>query len=70
MDSANASIRARVSQIRLTSCGSSVGTPYSIEPRLGDFSNQQNWDIHDYVIYAAGQYGLRIILPLVENYDL
>lgn len=27
-------------------------------------------DIHDYVIYAAGQYGLRVILPLTDDYDL
>jgi hypothetical protein len=27
------------------------------------------WEIHDYVIYAAGQYGLRVILPLTDNYD-
>lgn len=27
------------------------------------------WDVYDYVIYAAGQYGLRVILPLTDDYD-
>lgn len=52
--------------IRALSCGISVGNQYSIEPTLGQFGN---WDIHDYVIYAAGQYGLRVIMTLVDNYD-
>jgi mannan endo-1,4-beta-mannosidase len=26
------------------------------------------WDVRDYAIYAAGKYGLRIILPLVDNF--
>lgn len=32
------------------------------DPTLGENS-------HDYVIYAAGQYGLRVIMPLTDNYD-
>lgn len=30
-------------------------------------SPSSQWDIRDYVIYAAGQYGLRIVLPLTDN---
>ncbi|GAA5831587.1 hypothetical protein JCM5353_000415, partial [Sporobolomyces roseus] len=26
------------------------------------------WDVRDYAIYAAGKYGLRIIIPFVDNY--
>nr|AIC85594.1 psychrophilic beta-mannanase [Glaciozyma antarctica] len=53
--------------VRAISCGTSVGTPYSIQPTLNTFAAQ--WDTMDYVIYAAGQYGLRLILPLTDNYD-
>jgi mannan endo-1,4-beta-mannosidase len=52
--------------VRLTSCGTSVGSSYSVEPSLGQFTN---WDIRDYVIYAAGKYGLRVILPMTDDYD-
>jgi len=52
--------------VRLTSCGVSVGGANSIEPTLGNYGN---WDTHDYVIWAAGQYGLRVILPLTDNYS-
>jgi hypothetical protein len=41
---------------------------FSRELSLTRFSTQ--WDIYDYVIYAAGQYGLRVILPLTDDYDL
>jgi len=52
--------------VRLGSCGTSVGYQYALEPSLGSYGN---WDIHDYVIYAAGQYGLRVILPLTDDYN-
>lgn len=58
--------------IRLHSCGISTGTylgknPYNLNPALFKY-NEAAWDIRDYVIYAAGQYGLRIVLPLTDNY--
>jgi mannan endo-1,4-beta-mannosidase len=52
--------------IRIISCGTSVGTPYSIESSLNKFGN---WDSSDYVIFAAREYGLRVVLPLTDNYD-
>ncbi|KAJ8291639.1 Mannan endo-1,4-beta-mannosidase 1 [Rhodotorula toruloides] len=59
-------------QIRALSCGISTGTaggtnPYSLEPTRGTFNNAA-WDIRDYVLYAAKQYGLRVILTLTDNY--
>ncbi|CEQ42519.1 SPOSA6832_04338 [Sporobolomyces salmonicolor] len=33
------------------------------------YSIHQQWDIRDYVIYAAREYGLRIILTLTDNYN-
>ncbi|GAA5841643.1 hypothetical protein JCM9279_000714 [Rhodotorula babjevae] len=56
--------------IRAHSCGISVGpnTPYSLEPKLGVF-NSSAWDARDYAIFAAREYGLRLILPLTDNWD-
>lgn len=57
--------------VRLTSCGTSVGSSNSLQPSLNSVAAAGSavWDIHDYVIYAAGQYGLRVILPLTDDYD-
>lgn len=57
--------------IRIISCSTSVGNQYSIEPSYNSFSaaGSANWDTRDYVIYAAGQYGLRVILPLTDDYN-
>ncbi|GAA5897847.1 hypothetical protein JCM6882_005094 [Rhodosporidiobolus microsporus] len=56
--------------IRVHTCGISVGpnSPYNLEPSKGVFQ-QSLWDIRDYVLYAAREYGLRVILPLTDNYD-
>ncbi|GAA5919876.1 hypothetical protein JCM1841_002086 [Sporobolomyces salmonicolor] len=56
--------------IRALSCGISVGpnNPYNLEPSWNVF-NSSAWDIRDYVIYAAREYGLRIILTLTDNYN-
>ncbi|GAA5915850.1 hypothetical protein JCM6882_006821 [Rhodosporidiobolus microsporus] len=56
--------------IRIHTCGVSVGpnNAYNLEPSLGNFNNAL-WDIRDYVLYAAREYGLRVILPLTDNYD-
>ncbi|GAA5834472.1 hypothetical protein JCM11251_007017 [Rhodosporidiobolus azoricus] len=56
--------------IRVLSCGISVGpnNPYNLEPGYQVF-NQAAWDIRDYVLYAAREYGLRVIMTMVDNYD-
>ncbi|BGP27823.1 hypothetical protein JCM10295v2_006801 [Rhodotorula toruloides] len=40
--------------------------PYNLESSLNTF-NKAAWDIRDYVLYAAKQYGLRVILTLTDN---
>ncbi|SCV74634.1 BQ2448_7663 [Microbotryum intermedium] len=52
--------------VRLTTCGVSVGSRYLLEPTRGRF-DASAWDIHDYAIFAAGRYGLRVVLPLVDK---
>ncbi|GAA5985766.1 hypothetical protein JCM10908_007105 [Rhodotorula pacifica] len=58
--------------VRLSSCGISTGdydgkNPYNLEPQEGVF-NSPAWDIRDYVLFAAREYGLRVILPLTDNH--
>lgn len=43
--------------VRATSCGASTGNQFAIEPELNSFGN---WDVHDYVIFSAREYGLRV----------
>ncbi|GAA5988775.1 hypothetical protein JCM5350_002934 [Sporobolomyces pararoseus] len=64
-----AAVAMGATTIRAHSCGISVGpnNPYQLEPAWNKF-NDAAWDSRDYAIYAAGQYGLRIILPLVDNF--
>ncbi|GAA6024642.1 hypothetical protein JCM10207_003909 [Rhodosporidiobolus poonsookiae] len=56
--------------IRAHTCGVTVGpnNAYNLEPANGVW-NDGLWDIRDYVLYAAREYGLRVILPLTDNYD-
>ncbi|GAA5868746.1 hypothetical protein JCM8547_005365 [Rhodosporidiobolus lusitaniae] len=56
--------------VRLHTCGVSVGPNnlYNWEQSLGNFSDAVA-QARDYAIYAAQQYGLRVILPLTDNYD-
>ncbi|GAA6037504.1 hypothetical protein JCM8097_008222 [Rhodosporidiobolus ruineniae] len=58
--------------IRVLSCGISVGTNvgnvYNFEPTYGTF-NDAAMDIRDYVLYAAREYGLRVIMTMTDNYD-
>ncbi|GAA5919240.1 hypothetical protein JCM6882_001106 [Rhodosporidiobolus microsporus] len=56
--------------IRAHTCGISVGpnSPYNLHPSPGVW-NESLWDIRDYVLFAAREYGLRVILPLTDNYD-
>ncbi|GAA5820735.1 hypothetical protein JCM10212_006727 [Sporobolomyces blumeae] len=64
-----AAVAMGANTIRAHSCGISVGpnNPYNLEPRWRVF-NDSAWDARDYAIYAAGRYGLRMILPLTDNY--
>ncbi|GAA6004326.1 hypothetical protein JCM10207_000670 [Rhodosporidiobolus poonsookiae] len=56
--------------IRALSCGISVGNnnPYNLEPSYQNY-NDAAWDIRDYVLYAAREYGLRVIMTMTDNYD-
>ncbi|GAA5906944.1 hypothetical protein JCM8208_003719 [Rhodotorula glutinis] len=59
--------------IRALTCGISVGTylgtnPYNLEP-TASVINEEAWDVRDYVLYAAREYGLRVIMTLTDNYN-
>lgn len=54
--------------IRSTTLGISIGTPLSLKPSLGIF-NPKAFEAIDFAIYAAKSYGLRLILPLTDQYD-
>jgi mannan endo-1,4-beta-mannosidase len=54
--------------IRSHTLGISVGNPLSLEPELGRF-NDEAFDTIDWSIYQARERGLRIIVPLIDNYD-
>lgn len=47
---------------------SSVGHPLSIEPRLGEFQEEAFRSL-DYAIELAGQLGIKLIFPLIDNWD-
>lgn len=59
-------------QVRLHSCAISSGifggyNLWTLKPSR--FAIQQRaWDIRDYVLFAAREYGLRVVLPLTDNY--
>ncbi|GJN89919.1 hypothetical protein Rhopal_002908-T1 [Rhodotorula paludigena] len=57
--------------IRSQSLGISVGTGLSLENALGVFKPDGDpaWDAIDFAIFAARRYGLRVILPLTDQYD-
>ncbi|GAA98564.1 glycoside hydrolase family 5 protein [Mixia osmundae IAM 14324] len=54
--------------IRALSLGISFGNSLSVEPTYGTI-NANAFKAIDYAIYAAGQYGLRVILTLNDDYD-
>ncbi|SCV72577.1 BQ2448_4114 [Microbotryum intermedium] len=64
-----AAVAMGANTIRLNSCGISTGFPQAVQPTLHTYGTDEQLDIHDYVIYAAGEYGLKVILPLTDNYD-
>jgi hypothetical protein len=54
--------------IRSQTLGVSVGNPLSVMPALGVY-NEQAFDTIDWAVFQARQHGLRIMAPLVDNYD-
>lgn len=53
--------------VRSHTLGFSTGCPKCIEPSLGNF-NEQALQKVDYAIKVAGDNGIRLILPLTDNY--
>ena len=51
----------------LCQCGVSVGNPLSFEPRLGVF-NATALRSADYAVATAAKLGIRLIVPLIDNY--
>ena len=45
----------------------STGNPLSLEPALGQF-NEDAFEVRDYVLKAAADRGMRLIIPLVDNW--
>jgi hypothetical protein len=54
--------------VRCQTCGISTGNPYSVEPSLGVF-NQTALRHIDYFIAEAQKYGIRLDIPLTDNYN-
>ncbi|MCJ1286912.1 hypothetical protein MMC26_006258 [Xylographa opegraphella] len=54
--------------IRSQTLGVSVGNPLSVMPALGVY-NEQAFDTIDWAVFQARQHGIRIMAPLVDNYD-
>jgi len=54
--------------IRGHTLGVSVGNPLSMMPAL-DIFNEVAFDSMDWAVFQAGEKGLRIMAPLIDNYD-
>ncbi|KAL9621248.1 MAG: hypothetical protein Q9160_004269 [Pyrenula sp. 1 TL-2023] len=54
--------------IRSQTLGVSVGNPLSLEPSLNVF-NDEAFETIDWAVYEAGRHGIRIVPPLIDNYD-
>ncbi|KAI1203036.1 glycoside hydrolase superfamily [Nemania serpens] len=54
--------------IRAHTLGVSTGSSLSIWPEQG-VVNEKAFDIIDWAVYQAGRYGVRLLVPLVDNYD-
>lgn len=55
--------------IRAHTLGISTGNPLSVMPSDGVI-NQAAFDSIDWAVYQARQYGIRLMVPLVDNYVL
>ncbi|SCV72576.1 BQ2448_4113 [Microbotryum intermedium] len=64
-----AAVAMGANTVRIGSCGTSLGFHEAIQPDLHNYAGEDGMDIHDYAIWAAGQYGLKVILTLTDNYD-
>ena len=53
--------------IRCQTCGISTGTPLSVEPVLGGFSQTALRHI-DYFVAQAQAYGMKLVIPFTDNY--
>ncbi|PKS10631.1 hypothetical protein jhhlp_002386 [Lomentospora prolificans] len=54
--------------IRAHTLGSNTGSPLSLMPEEGVI-NEDAWESIDWAIYQARQHGIRLMVPLVDNYD-
>lgn len=54
--------------IRAHTLGVSTGNPLSVMPTLGEV-NEAAFDTIDWAVYQARQYGLRLMVPLTDNFD-
>lgn len=54
--------------IRAHTLGVSTGNPLSLWPEQG-VVNEEAFDTIDWAVYQAGLYGVRLLVPLVDNYD-
>ncbi|KAI2629701.1 glycoside hydrolase family 5 protein [Hypoxylon sp. NC1633] len=54
--------------IRGHTLGISTGNPLSVMPEPG-VVNEEAFNPIDWAIYQAGMYGIRLLIPLVDNYD-
>ncbi|KAI0486556.1 glycoside hydrolase superfamily [Xylaria cf. heliscus] len=54
--------------IRSHTLGVSTGNPLSIWPEKGVL-NEEAFNTIDWAVYQAGLYGVRLLVPLVDNYD-
>lgn len=54
--------------IRALTLGVSTGNSLSVEPSLNNF-NAKAFDAIDYALFAAREYGLRVIITLTDDYD-
>ncbi|KAI1490670.1 glycoside hydrolase superfamily [Biscogniauxia mediterranea] len=54
--------------IRAHTLGVSTGNPLSVMPEPG-VVNEDAFETIDWAVYQAAQYGIRLLVPLVDNYD-
>lgn len=54
--------------IRAHTLGVSTGNPLSVMPTLG-VVNEQAFDPIDWAVYQARQHGIRLLVPLTDNFD-
>jgi hypothetical protein len=57
-----------VTVVRSHTLGISVGNPKSVEPVLDQF-NQRAFDTIDYAITTAGRMGIRLVIPLIDEWN-